>query len=274
MPFEPPSEWTPDPRAQRILFDTYWSSRGWIDQPTTPPKDFAYARDAGYMFPPLPVSHDVLIAATIRARSVLDPVLVGQAFSDSLTSQRLDLRSALGSFGAALHLPQHPFQRSPWPESPPCAICGDYSNKAPQDLNILSFERLKWGGVRHADPLYALFDLSMFRVSHTASQPLSREPLLRILDAASRSPAEARPNDLLKSVASIVAGNADQRRSALACLSYAGILQPGEQASFLTSYPIGRDHPGGKNDWPWPLCWWRGRDGVNEAALAFYFPTL
>lgn len=274
MLFEPPSNWAPDPKAQRILFDTYWSSRGWTEQPATAPGDFAYARDAGYMFPPLQVSHDAVIAAAIQARSVLDPVLVGQAFSDSLTSQRLDLRSALGSFGATLHLPEHAFQRSPWQESPPCAVCGDYGDKAPQDLNVLNFERLKWGGVRHSDPFYALFDLSMFRVSHTASQPLSREPLLRILDAASGAAAEARPSDLLKHVANIIPGNADQRRSALACLSYAGILQPGEQPGFFTGYPTRRDHPGGKNDWPWPLCWWRGRDGVNEAALAYYFPDL
>ena len=30
------------------------------------------------------------------------------------------------------------------------------------DLNVLNFERLKWGGVRHGDLLYTYFDLREF----------------------------------------------------------------------------------------------------------------
>ena len=41
------------------------------------------------------------------------------------------------------------------------------------DLNVLDFERLKWGGVRHPSPVFATFDLERF------------------LDLALRSPTEA-----------------------------------------------------------------------------------
>lgn len=31
-----------------------------------------------------------------------------------------------------------------------------------EDLNVLNFERIKWGGLRHGDLLYTLFDLEQF----------------------------------------------------------------------------------------------------------------
>lgn len=42
-----------DKKALQILFDTYWSSRGWKRDQTTDAADFEYARRAGYMFDPV-----------------------------------------------------------------------------------------------------------------------------------------------------------------------------------------------------------------------------
>jgi hypothetical protein len=47
-----------DKRAPKVLFDTYWNSKGWNSAgqlgwtPSTPPDDCEYARRAGVMFPP------------------------------------------------------------------------------------------------------------------------------------------------------------------------------------------------------------------------------
>ena len=67
-------------------------------------------------------------------------------------SRRVEIRSALGSFAVLQHFPMHaaPGQREA------CPVCGDYNRPADEeDLNVLNFERFKWGGVRH-DQQYPL----------------------------------------------------------------------------------------------------------------------
>jgi hypothetical protein len=271
--------WTPDKQAESILFDAYWTPKGWKRVPTTPPDDFAYAKQAGYMFDPVTVDHDLLVAELIHLRSRLNAVEVGQAFSDSLTTGRLDLRSALGSYGAILRLPKHrlyDFLASHESTSRhTCPLCKFYVRTETEDINVLNFERFKWGGVRHHDPLYALLDLQQFEAAGREPHAQTLEPLFRILDAASNAPASARPNDLIKMIAPHLPGNRAQRRIVIGILGHAGILQPGSHPGFFDGYPTDRESPrDAKNDWPYPVLWWRGRDGVNAAALAYYFPDL
>jgi len=260
------------------LLDAYWTPRGWRPKPTITADDDAYARRAGYIFDAIPLPHDPCVAALIRQRSRLDARAVAQAFSDSLTTRRLDLRSALGSYGVALNLPAHALPRRSAGDRPhgarECPVCFAYEGGWPENLTVLNFERFKWGGVRHGDPVYGLLDLTLFEAAWRPSAPETREPLLRILDAATSAAADSRPNDLLKRIAPFVPGNADQRRTILACLAYAGILQPRDRPGFFHGYPTERAPPEGKNDWPYPILWWRGRDGVDAAALAFWFPDL
>jgi hypothetical protein len=50
-----------DKKALKILFDTYWSSKGWKKDPSISPDDFAYARLKGYIFPSKIMSHDDIV---------------------------------------------------------------------------------------------------------------------------------------------------------------------------------------------------------------------
>jgi hypothetical protein len=148
-----------DARALRILFDTHWSSQGWKAERSTSPEDLAYAVHAGVMFPePLRTSHDDLGARTRRLASTVDGKCVAQAFLSSLSTRRLDLRSALGSYAVARLLPDHTFTR----KGHLCAVCGYPDGVSDVDLNVLSFERHKWGGVRRDDLSYIQFDLDAF----------------------------------------------------------------------------------------------------------------
>ena len=170
---QPHPTWTPNKRAERILFDTYWSSQGWKDEPVTSPADFTYAKEAGYLFDSITLSHDEVLDHLLRLRLRLDPTMVARAFSDSLTNRRLDLRSALGSYGANLYLPKHDFVGSRTSTPTRCDICECHIGE-PENLSILNFERFKWGGVRHQNPAYALFDLSQFMVADRGGHPESR----------------------------------------------------------------------------------------------------
>ena len=107
-----------DDKARRILFDTYWSSDGWKEIRSTPPKDLDYARKAGYMFDPVVINHDEIIRWATKARKQINLREVTQAFLASLSTRRLELRSALGSYAVARHLPAHSFTGSDH-----CDIC-------------------------------------------------------------------------------------------------------------------------------------------------------
>jgi hypothetical protein len=102
------------------------------------------AIEAGVMFgEPRVEDHDGWVAAARAAAGPLSPAEVGEAFLASLSSGRLDLRSALGSFAVARYLPEHRFSGPGW-----CQVCHIYVERDgtgdSQDLNVLNFERFKW----------------------------------------------------------------------------------------------------------------------------------
>lgn len=273
--------WKPDHAAQKILLETFWSSAGWKSSSDLSPDRREIALRAGYMFEPLVFRHDTLIGQLATLRSMLEPQDIGRGFAASLSSGRLDLRSALGSFAATLNLPSHalcsterPFPNSLYRE---CGLCGFLEGGGPTDLNALSFERFKWGGVRHEEIEYAAFDLGRYAISAPDSDEDFEVGLARLralLEVAGNMPSSATPNELLKHLKGVVPGNANELRALLGCLGYAGVLQPSDRPGFLEGYPVERPHPGGKNDWPYPLAYWRGIDIVNLAAVNFYFPRL
>lgn len=283
MPFEPSFQsrrrsWRPDDAGRRVLFETFWSSTGWKKNPIASPEAFQVAKQAGYMFEPTRLRHDEIVERLIAVRERITAREVGDAFADSLVTGRLDLRSALGSFGAALNLPRHKLGRRAafGPGQNWCGLCHAYESAQIEDLNVLNFERFKWGGVRHADPLYALLDLTRFEASEleeAASEGHFR--LSRLLEIAGDAPPDARPNDLVKRIKPLIPGNDYERRAIIGCLAYAGVLQPRDHEGFFDGYPTRRPQVSdGKNDWPYPAQWWRGRDGVNTAAVKVYFPEI
>lgn len=133
--------------ARRPLMDTFWSPKGWRSPPKWPAPDvFRCAVEAGVMFAQSRVqNHDGWVAAAREAATGVSPSEVSDAFVASLSNRRLDLRSALGSLAVARRLPEHSFV--PVRASVVCAVCG-LSGRDEQDLNVLNFERFKWGGVR------------------------------------------------------------------------------------------------------------------------------
>jgi hypothetical protein len=97
--------------ASRPLLGTFWSSQGWREPPAGPPDDvLVRAVQAGVMFPkPRVADHDGWVKAAREAAADVTAADVAAAFIASLTSRRLDLRSALGSFAVARVRPAHSF---------------------------------------------------------------------------------------------------------------------------------------------------------------------
>lgn len=86
---------------------------------------------------------------------------MADSFLASLSTRRLDLRSALGSFVVLRHFPEHEHTGDGW-----CPVCGEDDDPADEhDLSVLNLERYKWGGVRHDSPIDAAFVLERFSES-------------------------------------------------------------------------------------------------------------
>jgi hypothetical protein len=260
-----------DKKALKILCDTYWGANGWKDFRVTPADDFAYARAAGLMFEQSSRSHDENVCYAKRIVDEITSEAVADAFVVSLGSRRLDYRSALGSFAFLRHFPVHKGVANDLQ----CKTCGEYLRTSNEDLNVLNFERFKWGGVRHDKLRYALFDLEQF-LSITPPYPSDEDvSILRSLFAAiEASPEKTTADTLEKYLAPVLKSNKSERQTLIAILGLTGILGTSQHPGYLRSFiPYSdREIPSRRFvDMTYPVCWWRRSDGINSEAVDFWF---
>lgn len=226
------------------------------------------------MFEPISLAHDDVVAwvkssyAKVSARAVVD------AFLASLSTRRLDLRSALGSYAIARTFPPHSFVGDRY-----CSICGIFSPWVQaEDLSVLNFERYKWGGVRLLDPVYIAFDLDQFAKAETiAPSDQDIQMMQHIISVIETQDSRARPRDVKKQLKDVLPSNKAEREVLLQILALCGIMQPRTHKSFFADFvPYSeRTMPQvSKTDWSYPIWWWRGSDSVNSDAIAYYFPQV
>lgn len=263
-----------DPRALKTLFDTYWTSAGWKDYGSyhCDPIEFAHARQCGLMFDDEMLHHDDVIRRVIAARDATSLRAVVRAFVSSLSSHRLELRSALGCYAVFRHLQPH----DATPVRHKCTVCGMYVPAiSPTDLSVLNFERFKWGGVRHDNPEYCMLDLELF-LRTEACEPtaddisLLNDILLSIRDAPPGTTSAVIHRFFPKSFKS----NKSERDVIVRILGYCGILAPDAHPGFNQRFihSVDWSYPPRANcDMNYPARWWRAEDGLNRDALAEYF---
>jgi hypothetical protein len=261
----------------------FWSPKGWRRPPTPPPPDvFSRAVADGVMFvQPEVRDHDGWIEAARRAARSVSVEEVGDAFLESLGTRRLDLRSALGSYAIARLLPEHTFAPKSRASNPsavklPCEICGQYPDSK-QDLNVLNFERFKWGGVRRDQIGYVAFDLDQFtraprRGPTSADLQIGRQlfDTLRQMPDDTTAPQAAAHLSMIK-------GNKAERENMLDILGVCGILQTPEHHGYSQEFV-----PANQREAPplrfvertYPVSWWKGRHGINDQALQQFLSPL
>jgi hypothetical protein len=262
-----------DERARRILLDTFWRSSGWKpgSEHKTAPQDLAYAKAKGLMFDPVRWDHEVALGRLFDAFGKLSRRAVADAFLASLSSRRLDWRSALGSFAVFEHLRDH----EPRAKDGHCTLCGFYLTSSEQDLNVLNFERMKWGGVRHQQVAYAALDLDLLLKD---PPPPPTEDDFRIfgglLSAIEAAPSSATAASLQACLSPHLKSTKSERDVLVALFGFCGILASPNHPGFANHFiaPADRDLPNRRFvDMPYPACWWRAPDGLNRQALKAYF---
>lgn len=262
-----------DKRAQKILFDTYWSSTGWKrdNQRTLSDDDYAFAKSKGVMFDPIRLDHADAVDRLSNATARLTRRIVADAFLASLSTRRLDWRSALGSYAVFQNLPSHTAERA----SRACAVCGSNVEPVALDLNVLNFERLKWGGVRHCDVNYAMLDLGLFLDEPIAAPTAEDTRIFRdVLSSINDAPAKVSSASLHHEFAKCLKSNKAERDVIVAVLGYCGIIATPEHPGFSDNFipPASRELPDRHFvDMPYPACWWRRETGLNLGKLEEYF---
>ena len=261
-----------DKKALKLLFKRFWSSKGWTDTYLTK-EELDYAKAAGVMFEQRKFSHDDVIQQINTAVSGLSLEDIASQFVASLSSRRLDLRSALGSFMVGRHLLTHKFIA----EENYCAYC-EAANKEQEaeDLNVLNFERFKWGGVRHLDPIYIAFDLEQYiKADKLVPTIEDYEILNKIFSIVEAFPVEGNIRTLEKAISKILKSNKEEREVLLQILGFCSILATDEHPGFIDRFiPFNEREEAShsKNDWSYPVCWWKGKHGLNRSAVKAVFP--
>lgn len=269
-----------DKKAKNILFKTYWSHKGWNDEFITAPDDFLYAKTKGLMFDPITISHDDCIKQIIEVVNSISPEQVIKAFLCSLSTRRLDWRSGIASYYIAKLITPHKYtpvesgyvykNGKVISVSHTCEVCKNFKfgvigNKKyiKNDLNILNFERIKWGGVRHGDLLYTLFDLKQFKKEHIPEPNETDISIFKnILNAVNTCKTGDFPSvlrDKLKDIPEFKS-NKDERSIIIEILACIGVLNP-------TSYDRTTS---GKHDWTF-VEYWRGEDGYDFKVVEKFF---
>ena len=257
-----------DRRAVKTLTDTYWSPQGWREPPSTPSKDdLEHAKQAGVMFDgPTREHHDAVVTAALAARDAVDEDEALDGFLSSLTSRRLELRSALGSLAVARHLEEHAFDD----DDGRCRTCGlwEYEDI---DRNVMSFERIRWGGARRDDLVYVAFDLERFAAGeHPEATDDDRALLDALFDDLEHAPPETTASKAAKERLRDLAGNKDERGVVLDILGVCSVLETDEHRGYRDAFVQHADR-----ELPdlrfveriYPVCWWTAADGVNREAL-------
>ncbi len=260
-----------DDRAVNILFKTYWSAGGWKDVYSTPAKDFEYAKRAGVMFDPVTYTHAEVVKRVLEAVKKTTLRAVADAFVASLRNGRMDERSALGSYAIMSRLTPHKVKG----RRGVCDHCGYGAIKGEkEDLNVLNFERLKWGGVRHRDIVYAAFDLEQFAIAeHLRPNDDAIETLKDILQAIGEVPPRTTGTALPKLLGPHVRGSLSERQNLVAILGYCGVLGTEKNPGYLDRQMRGAE-PICYTEMGYPAGLWRGTDGVNQEAVRKVFGYL
>lgn len=262
-----------------VLLKTYWSSTGWKDG-TISEEDFKMAKKEGYMFEyPKFEKHDMVLKKIKEVLLKIDDTDVANAFLFSLSTRKLEYRSILGSYYYAKSIPDHKIDDN----LVHCDLCGWYAwRKKPkekdikQGINIFNFERYKFGGVRHTQMDYALFDLEQFlklpKVVPSKNDEIILKKILGCIKKLDK-------NDKAGKLASLIMRekifpcNQNEIHVLLGILGVSGILSsrefPSYEEVFVDEYaraPV--EH---KNDFPYPINRWTAKDGINYKKLEDIF---
>ena len=222
------------------------------------------------------VSHDEMVATVIEVRDLVSQEHVVAGFLSSLSTRRLEYRSALGSLALARKLPGHEYSAHETLFTKPCNVCGFPARKR-AGWQAWENQRHEFGG-GYDELSFVAFDLYRFsQLEPVDYTPADVDILRKILDAARSVPEGAPTAALEKALQKLFKSNKGQRQTLMEILAFCNIFQPEDCPGYLHDYPhyaSRGDGSTGRADWGYPLSFWRGGHGPIDEAIQFWFPML
>ena len=253
-------------------------------------EELVVAKRKGYLFDyPKFESHSETLSRRYDLLTHIDLKDVANAFLFSLSTRKLEYRSALGSYYYLSAVPEHDFMKSHNETLAAagihCYLCGWTAWKTSPSrqyiksgYNFINWLRYKYGGspIGNMDINYALFDLEQFlmlpKVMPTEGDKQIFMAILSCVDSLNSSDKAGKLRDKITK-ARIIKSNKDELSVLLGALGICGILAskdfPAYDTYFANEYE--RDPVEYKNDFAYPVNRWHARDGINSEKLNAVF---
>lgn len=259
------------------------------DEASVSEGEISIAKEKGYLFDyPAFETHSDSLRRIHPLLAQIDPKDIANAFLFSLSTRKLEYRSALGSYYYLAAIPEHDLMNSHneilAAAANHCYCCGWSAWKTNPDKDIRSgknfynYERYRYGGsiIGSVNINYALFDLEQFlklpKVIPTDEDKRIFARILSCVEGLDGSDKVGKLRDAI-SKAKLFKSNKDELSVLLGELGICGILAsndfPSYDVYFANEYE--RDAIEYRNDFAYPANRWHARDGINRQKLAEVF---
>jgi len=221
---------------------------------------------------PKSISHSETIE---RLKSVFEKISkenVASAFLYSLSSRKLEYRSALGSYWYAISIINHNSINennckvcnwSRWKENP-------NTYDILHGLNVFNFERYMWGGVRHTNLNYVLFDLEQFiKLPKVIPSEDDYDLLNKLLKCTNELESHNKAGKYRECLTKkkIIKSTKDELGTLIDILGICGVLSSDEHPCYAVKFTPNdgsRDPLEYYNDFVYPVNRWKISDGINK----------
>lgn len=244
-------------------------------------EEFKLAKEEGFMFDKIMLSHNQSVDWLIEARKKVKKTHVTSCFISSLLSNRLDWRCGLSAYVLSMHYPHHSYTYEPSNELSTCSVCGEYvlNDFEEIDLSFYNSSRFRNGIAICGDEVKA--SLLAFCLEQHSQIPefmpsqADIKVFKGIIEVISQAKFTDTPNDLEKSLAAkkLFKSNHWQRRHFLETLGFCNILEHPKARGYTANFvpPNKRYKNDHLSEWDYPIRLWRGQYGINQKAIDYWF---
>lgn len=239
-----------------------------------PPSEVAYLIETEVIPASESYTANDVIDWLLKEKKRCDRKALANAFIVGVANGRYDYLSALGSYAN--------FYAVNGRNRAATIKRGIYGLPKPDTTEELDFvydayRRINAPYVFHYLADYAAFDLSRFNQMEIAEPTSAQcENFHNLLNAVRELPRDAKLTELQKCGTGIIKGNKHDRQNVFEILGYCDILGNPEFEPMRKRYVHQEDRPWPSHfyakEWRFPTCFWDGQVGVNEEAVAFWFP--
>ncbi len=233
------------------------------------------------MFDNIKLSHNQSIDWLFDCKERVSKISLTTTFLGSLSSNKIELRCGLPAFALASQMPKHQYSQQQ-DRITYCPVCGDMLFCDTQEIDLSFYNKCRFDsgcgmiGDENFDVSYLAFCLEQHLRIPTI-EPTNNDINIfkNIIEIVAESSHDDTPNELEKRLAQkkLFKSNHWQRRYLLESLSFCGIIENPREKGYFHYFapPKNRFKDNYLSEWNYPIRLWRGENGVNKAALEYWF---